>query len=267
MVGTFGIVNLTRDSFSDGGRFLAPEAALAHARHLRTVGADVLDLGAESTHPDAEDVPAAEEIRRLEPVVRTLLAEAATVSVDTCKAEVMQAMVGLGVQWLNDVSGFRDPAALAVAAAAPPTVRFVVMFSRSRAGRAERPDDATTTLLGELGAFFAERLAAFAHCGIGPDRLVFDPGMGFFLGRTAAPSLAVLKHLGELRAFGAPLLVSVSRKSLVGEITGEPVARRGPGTLAAELWAARNGAAWIRTHDVAAFRGAWAVEQAIGSAP
>jgi dihydropteroate synthase type 2 len=267
MVGTFGIVNLTQDSFSDGGRFLAPEAALAHARQLRAAGADVLDLGAESTHPDAEDVPAAEEIRRLAPVVRQLLADGAELSIDTCKAEVMQAMVGIGAQWLNDVNGFRDQAALAVAAAAPAPVRFVVMFSRSRAGRAERPDDSPATLLAEIGGFFTERLAAFSRCGIGRDRLVFDPGMGFFLGKTAAPSLCVLKHLDELRSFGVPLLVSVSRKSLVGEVTGEPVARRGPGTLGAELWAARHGAAWIRTHDVAAFRAAWAVERAIADAP
>lgn len=267
MVGTFGIVNLTRDSFSDGGRYFTPDAAIAHARQLAAGGADVLDLGAESTHPDAEDVPAAEEIRRLEPVVRQLRADGVDVSVDTCKAEVMRAMVGLGVQWLNDVNGFRDPDALAVAAAAPAAVRFVVMFSRSRAGRAERPDDAPATVLGELRAFFTDRLAAFAGCGIGAERLVFDPGMGFFLGRTAQPSLTVLKHLGELRAFGVPLLVSVSRKSLVGEVTGEPVARRGPGTLGAELWAARHGASWIRTHDAAAFRAAWAMERAIAASP
>lgn len=266
MVRTFGIVNLTRDSFSDGGRFFTPDAALAQARRLRLDGADVLDLGAESTHPDAEDVPADEEIRRLEPVVTQLLADGAELSVDTCKADVMRRMLGLGVAWLNDVNGFRDPGALAAAAAAPSHVRFVVMFSRSRTGRADRPRDDVGTLLDELRAFFAERVAAFARVGIGAGRLVFDPGMGFFLGRTAGPSLHVLHHLEELRSLGAPVLVSVSRKSLVGEVTGRAVDGRGPGTLAAELWAARHGAAWIRTHDVAAFRDAWAVESAIGAA-
>jgi dihydropteroate synthase type 2 len=265
MVGTFGIVNLTRDSFSDGGRFLDPANALEHARRLRADGATVLDLGAESTHPDAEDVPDAEQIARLEPVVRPLLREGAVVSIDTCSASVMRTMLALGVQWLNDVNGFRGEGALDAAAGAPAGVRFVVMFSRSRGPRADRPED-PAALLDEIAAFFAERLARFRAAGIAAERLVFDPGMGFFLGRTAAPSLLVLRHLDRLRGAGVPLLVSVSRKSVVGEVTGRPVDRRGPGTLAAELWAARAGVSWIRTHDVAAFRDAWAVESAIGAA-
>lgn len=266
MVRTFGIVNLTRDSFSDGGRFLSPDTALQHARQLRAEGADVLDLGAESTHPDAEDVPAIEEIRRLSPVVAALLAEGAELSVDTCKPQVMRTMVAMGVHWLNDVHGFRDPESLAVATAAPANVRFVVMFSRSRSGRADRPADATEEVLAELQTFFAERVQTMARAGVAKERLVLDPGMGFFLGRTAAPSLLVLKHLRELQQHGVPLLVSVSRKSLVGEVTGRTVERRGPGTLAAELWAARLGAEWIRSHDPAAFRDAWAVECAIEGA-
>ena len=271
MVWTFGIVNVTRDSFSDGGRFLRPEAALEHARQLLADGADVLDLGAESTHPDAEDVPADEELRRLRPVAEKLLERGATVSIDTCKPVVMRAMTALGVHWLNDVSGFRTPQAMEAAAAAPASVRFVVMFSRSQGPRAQRPDTAgpdadAASVLGELRLFFAERLRTFAAAGIARERLVFDPGMGFFLGRTAAPSLEVLKHLSELRAFDVPLLVSVSRKSFLGEVTGRPVAERGPASLAAELWALRNGASFVRTHDVAALRAAWAVEQAIAGA-
>ncbi|MBM4062554.1 MAG: dihydropteroate synthase [Planctomycetes bacterium] len=264
MVGTFGIVNVTRDSFSDGGCYLDPARALERARELRGQGADVIDLGAESTHPDAEDVPAGEEIRRLAPLVRALRAEGADVSVDTRKPEVMRAVLDLGAGWINDVNGFRGEQALAVAAAAPAHVRFVAMFSRSRAGRAERAVAAAGG--DDLRAFFAERIAAFAACGIGGERLVLDPGMGFFLGSTAAASLSVLKHLGALRAFGAGLMVSASRKSFLGELTGRPALARGPATLAAELWAARHGAAWIRTHDVAAFRDAWAVECAIEAA-
>jgi len=265
-VRTFGIVNVTRDSFSDGGRFLRPEAALAHAEKLLADGADVLDLGAESTHPDAEDVSADEEVQRLQPLVESLLARGATVSIDTTKTEVMRAMTALGVHWLNDVSGFRTGAAMEVAAAAPESVRFVVMFSRSQGSRADRPDADAAPVLDEMRAFFTERLRSFAAAGIARERLVFDPGMGFFLGRAAAPSLRVLKHLAELHAFGVPLLVSVSRKSFLGEVTGRPVAERGPASLAAELWALRNGASFVRTHDVAALRAAWTVEQAIASA-
>lgn len=265
MVLTFGIVNVTRDSFSDGGRFLRPEAALEHADRLLADGADVLDLGAESTHPDAEDVSAEEELRRLQPVVEKLLERGATVSIDTCKPAVMRAMTALGVHWLNDVSGFRTASAMEAAAATPPRVRFVVMFSRSQGPRADRPDADAARVLGEMQAFFAERLRSFAAAGIARERLVFDPGMGFFLGHNAAPSLRVLKHLSELRAFDVPLLVSVSRKSFLGEVTGKPTAERGPASLAAELWALRNGASFVRTHDVAALRAAWAVEQAIAS--
>jgi dihydropteroate synthase type 2 len=267
---TFGIVNVTRDSFSDGGRFLTADAALAHAEALRVAGADVLDLGAESTHPDAEDVPAAEELRRLEPVVAALLARGAEVSIDTWKPDVMRQLAALGAQWWNDVRGFRSARALEVAAEVPARVRFVVMFSRSPAARATRADSRAAshaTVFDELEAFFAERLAAFAAVGIGRERLVFDPGMGFFLGPTPTPSLTVLRHLDRLRGFGVPLLVSVSRKSFVGELTGRPVGERGPGSLAAELWALRHGADLVRTHDVAALRAAWAVEQAIAAAP
>jgi dihydropteroate synthase type 2 len=266
MVGIFGIVNVTRDSFSDGGRHLRSDAAIAHARRLLADGADVLDIGAESTHPDAEDVDAAEEVRRLEPVVRDLLQRGAEVSVDTCKAAVMRTMTSLGAQWINDVNGFRAPESLAAAAAAPDGVRFVVMFSRGAGPRAAGPSLGAEGLLAEMEAFFADRLAAFAAAGIVRERLVFDPGMGFFLGRTAAPSLSALKHLPALRRAGVPLLVSVSRKSLVGEVTGRPVAERGPGTLAAELWAVRQGVDYVRTHDVAALRDAMRMERAIEQA-
>ncbi len=267
VVAIFGIVNVTRDSFSDGGSFLAPSAAIAHGQRLLAAGADVLDLGAESTHPDAEDVPTDEEIRRLEPVVDALLAQGAVVSIDTCKPAVMRAMAARGVHWLNDVHGFRSDAALAAAASAPPHVRFVAMYSRSQGPRADRPAGDTGGLLDEIAAFAAERRATFAALGIAAERLVLDPGMGFFLGRTAAPSLCVLRHLDRLRRTGLPLFVSVSRKSFVGELTGRPVAERGAGTLAAELWAVRHGAACVRTHDVAALRDALTVERAIANAP
>ena len=140
------------------------------------------------------------------------------------------------------------------------------MFARNAEPRASRSSVGTLGLLDEIRAFCRERIAAFAAVGVDRDRLVLDPGMGFFLGRDAAPSLHVLAGLGELQREFGPLLVSVSRKSFVGEVTGAPVAERGPGTLAAELWAARQGVTWLRTHDVKALRAALAVEQAIAGA-
>jgi dihydropteroate synthase type 2 len=267
VVRTFGIVKVTRDSFSDGGCYLAADAAIAHAQRLLQDGADVVDVGAESTSPDGEDVPAGEELARLEPVVRALAARGAAVSVDTRKPAVMRAVVALGASWLNDVDGFRSADAMAVVAGAPAHVRFVAMFSRTAAGRADRSDRDDATLLADIRAFFAERVRTFAAAGVDRSRLVLDPGMGLFVSRRAAGSLIVLKHLDALQREFAPLLVSVSRKSFVALGSPTPPAERGPGTLAAELWAARAGVAWIRTHDVKALRAAFAVERAIeGSA-
>ncbi len=267
MLRVFGIVNVTSDSFSDGGRFLAPDAALAHAQQLLADGADGIEVGAESTHPDAADVPATEECARLLPVVEALRARGVCISVDTRKPGVMQAMIVAGVAFVNDVDGFRTAAAMAVVAAAPPSVRFIAMFSRTESGRAQRVDLDSTGGLSDVRAFCRERITAFAAVGVARERLVLDPGMGFFLGKTAAPSLEVLRHLRDLQREFGPLLVSVSRKSFLGEITGLPIGERGPATLAAELWAARQGVDWIRTHDVKAVRAAWAVELAIAGLP
>lgn len=271
--GIFGIVNVTRDSFSDGGQWFSPERAVAHAERLRLAGADVLDLGAESTHPDSEDVAADEEIRRLEPVIGALVEQGATVSVDTTKADVMRRACALGATWLNDVNGFRDEAALAAAADAPRNVRFVVMFSRSEGPRADRASVGVGELSAQMQRFFDERRHAFERVGIAAARIVFDPGMGFFLGRDALPSLTVLRHLPELTRRHGPMLVSVSRKSFLGEVIRRDgshhggVTQRGPATLAAELWAARHGAGYVRTHDVQALHDALLVEAAISEAP
>ncbi|MFM1871628.1 MAG: dihydropteroate synthase [Planctomycetota bacterium] len=268
MARIFGIVNVTRDSFSDGGRWLLPEQAIAHGEALLVAGADVLDLGAESTHPDAEDVSAADEIARLDPVVRHFVGRGAEVSIDTCKPAVMRRMAELGATWWNDVDGLRSPAAMQVAAALPAQVRFVVMYSRGAAARATRAADerSPAETLTAVEGFFVERLAALANAGIAAGRVVLDPGMGFFLGATPGPSLYVLKHLDRLRRFGADLLVSVSRKSFLGAVTGLPTAERGPATLAAELAAVRAGAAYVRTHDAGALRAALRVQAAIEAA-
>jgi len=263
-VQVFGILNVTRDSFSDGGRYFDPGAAIAHAEALVESGADVVDVGAESTNPDAEAVDAAEELRRLDAVVPPLLQRGFRISVDTWKPEVMRAMAALGVQWLNDVRGFRTDGALTAAAAAPPHVRFVVMFSRSRGARAERGRGGVSGLLDEIHAFAAERKAAFATAGVAVDRVVLDPGMGVFVGDGPEPSVLVLRHLPDLARHGLPLLVSVSRKGFLSAITGRPLAERGSATLAAELWAVRRGAQLVRTHDPAALRAGLAIERVLG---
>lgn len=268
MVRIFGIVNVTRDSFSDGGRYFATDAAIAHGEALLVGGADVLDLGAESTHPDAEDVPADVEFARLEPVLRHFVAAGAEVSIDTCKPAVMQRCAELGARWWNDVHGLRSAAALALVPRLPTTVRFVAMYSRTQEPRASKaaPERDGPSTFAEVVRFATERQATLAELGIAADRLVLDPGMGFFLAAAPAPSYHVLAHLDELGRLGSEVLVSVSRKSFLGAVTGLPAAARGPATLAAELHAVRAGVAYVRTHDPAALRAALAVQRAIEAA-
>jgi dihydropteroate synthase type 2 len=256
---TLGIVNVTRDSFSDGGRFLTPERALAHARELVANGADIIDLGAESTHPDAEDVSAGEEIARLTPLVGPLKAAGVRVSVDTYKPAVMRAMLGLGVDFINDVTGLRDPQAATVLRDA--AARIIVMHSTASGARAERGDVGPASIVDRIVTFFERRVAELAAAGLARDRLILDPGMGFFLSRDPQVSLTVLRNLDRIRALGLPVCVSTSRKSFIGALLGSasaprPVDERGAGTLATELWAASQGVDYIRTHDVRALRDA-----------
>lgn len=262
MTRIMGIVNLTRDSFSDGGLLVDGTgrvdvgAAIRRARALAADGADVIDIGAESSHPDAEDVSADEEIDRLTPVVTALVASGLAVSVDTWKPRVMAAMVRLGVSFINDITGLGDPGA--VAAVGDSAVRVIVMHSRCGAARASadagESDADPAGVPGRIVEFFRRRIGELASAGLDRGRLILDPGMGYFLGRTAEPSLAVLRELPRLRALGLPVCVSTSRKSFIGEVLGRAVAERGAGTLATELWAARAGADYIRTHDVRALR-------------
>lgn len=254
-----GILNVTRDSFSDGGRYVEPAAARAHARQLVADGADLIDIGAESTHPDAEDVPAEEEIARLVPLIRESRAGGVRVSVDTYKPAVMRAVLTLGVEIINDVTALRDPEAVAVMRSTD--ARVILMHSTASSARAERSAADAATIVDRVVAFFERRVAELAEAGIDPQRLILDPGMGFFLGRDPAVSLAVLRGLDRLRALGRPVCVSTSRKSFIGALLGTPEAprptdERGAGTLVTELWAAQAGVDYIRTHDVRALRDA-----------
>ena len=259
-----GIVNITEDSFSDGGRYLATEAALAHARKLAKDGASVLDLGAAASNPDAKPVAPAEEIARLTPVVAALKEDGLTVSIDSFAPEVQRWALDQRIEYLNDIQGFPDPGlypALACAGA-----RLVVMHSVQQRGRATRADVAPGEVFDRILRFFEDRIAVLVKAGVARDRLVLDPGMGFFLGSQPEASFTILRRLPDLkRTFALPVLISVSRKSFLRTLTGRAAAEAGPATLAAELFAVCQGADYIRTHDPAALADGLAIWRAATS--
>lgn len=256
-----GVLNVTEDSFSDGGRYLDPERAVARALELVRDGADAIDLGGAASHPGARVVAPDEEIRRLAPVVEALVAERVAVSVDSFQPEVQRWALGRGVAYLNDVRGF--PHAELYPEVARAECRLIVMHAVG--GAAGRATTDPGTIVERIVAFFAARLRAFETAGIAHERVILDPGMGLFLGGTPEPSLVVLRNLGRLRdRFGLPVLVCVSRKSFLGTLTGRAVHERGAATLAAELFAVSQGVDYLRTHDVRALRDALAVTAALG---
>lgn len=261
-----GIVNITEDSFSDGGRFLDPAAAIGQARRLVAQGADIVELGAAASNVAAKPVSAEEEIRRLEPEIAALQADGTTVSIDTYSPRVQRFAIERGAQYLNDIHGFPDPAVYPTLARA--SCRLVVMHSVQAEGRALRLDLGAEEVWRRIEAFFAERVPRLEAAGIARERLILDPGMGFFLSSRSEASLSVLAGLDRLkRRFGLPVMVSVSRKSFLGAITGrkQPI-ELGAASLAAELYAAAHGADFIRTHDPGALRDALAVMDALAAA-
>jgi dihydropteroate synthase type 2 len=258
-----GIVNITADSFSDGGRFLDPAAAIAHARRLTADGTDIIELGAAASNVAAGSVSPDAEIGRLDPVLSALADDGTTLAVDTYRPETQRFALSRGVQYLNDIRGFPDPAIYPALAAA--SCRLVVMHAAGGVGRAEPLDLEADEVWRRIEAFFAERIAGLERAGVARDRLVLDPGMGLFLSRRPEASVYVLRRIGSLReTFGLPVMVSVSRKSFLGAITGrQSPGERGPASLAAELFAAAHGADYIRTHDPAALRDALTVTAAL----
>lgn len=261
-----GVVNITTDSFSDGGQYLDPAAAIAHARQLMADGADGVDLGAASSHPDAAPVTPAEEIARLTPVLAALRADGTRVSVDSHQLDVQRFALAQGAAYLNDICGFPDPGVYpAVAAAA---CDLILMHSIQRTGPATREATDPAAVWESMLAFFTQRIDALERAGVARDRIILDPGMGFFLGANPDTSLHVLRRLPELRAaFGCRVLVCVSRKSFLGALTGQRFDARGAATLAAELYAAAQGVDAIRTHDIRALRDGLAVAAALRAAP
>jgi dihydropteroate synthase len=258
-----GIVNATPDSFSDGGRFLSAEDAVAQALRLAEEGADLVDVGGESTRPGAAPVPAAEEIRRVVPVVERLRAQRfpLPISVDTAKGAVARAALAAGADLVNDVTGLGDPdLARAVADAGVPLVlmhmRGTPADMRSRAVYGD--------VVADVARELREALARAAAAGIAPERTILDPGIGF--AKTTEQSVELLSRVGELRSLGRPLLVGPSRKSFIGAITGAPIGERLPGTLAAVAALVLAGVEIVRVHDVAAVRQAARVAAALRDA-
>ena len=247
-----GILNITEDSFSDGGKFLAPEAAVAHAEKLMADGADAVDVGAASSHPDAKPVSPEIEIARLAAVLLALQAKDIPVSVDSFSSDVQRWALAQGVAYLNDIHGFPDAALYPELAKAD--CKLTVMHMVQERGVAVRTDVPPSAIFIRVTAFFDGRIAALTAAGIARERLILDPGMGQFVGTDPENSLILLRRLSELKCYDLPLLVSVSRKGFLRKLTGQPIEKIGPASLAAELFAASQGADIIRTHDPAALR-------------
>jgi dihydropteroate synthase len=253
-----GILNVTPDSFSDGGRYAEPDRAIAQARRMADDGADILDLGAESTRPYGGMAPvtADEELARLEPVLPTVVALGLPVSIDTMKAKVAAFAIARGARIVNDVWGLQRDAGMA-RVCAEHGVPVIVMHNRDQA-------DPAIDIVTEVADFFARSLEIAEHAGIARHNIVLDPGIGF--GKTPEQSMQVIARLDRFKSFGLPLLVGASRKRFIHSVVpSEPDARL-PGSLAAHLIAVENGAAIIRTHDVAETMQALRVAAAIRTA-
>jgi dihydropteroate synthase len=243
-----GVLNVTPDSFSDGGRFDAPDAALRHARSMIEEGAAIIDVGGESTRPGAAPATLDEELARVIPVIEALRRESPIfISIDTSKPEVMRAACDAGADIINDVRALSEPGALTAAAATRAAVCLMHMKGEPRTMQhSPRYDD----VVSEVSAYLGERVAACRAAGIAGSRLAIDPGFGF--GKRVVDNLALLKHLGRFEALGVVLAVGLSRKSMLATLTGRGVDDRTAGSIALAAIAVLNGARIVRAHDVAA---------------
>jgi dihydropteroate synthase len=253
-----GVVNVTPDSFSDGGLFLDAQAAVAHGRALVEEGAEILDVGGESTRPGAEEVSAEEELARIGPVVAGL-AQEATVSIDTSKLVVAEAALDAGATIVNDVTALRHDPEIGVLCAERDAGLILMHMQGEPRSMQENPT--YEDVVAEVKAFLAERLEAAMRAGVNEDRVWLDPGIGF--GKTVEHNLELLRRLGELRELGRPLVVGTSRKGFIGKIDGSAVGDRLGGTIASSVFAAAEGADVLRVHDVAEMAQATSVAAAI----
>lgn len=240
-----GIVNVTPDSFSDGGRHLRHDTAIAHAKRLIAEGADIIDIGGESTRPGAHPVGFQEELDRVLPIIEALRDAPVPLSIDTCKPEVMQAAVAAGAQMVNDINALQDVAAMNAVAIS--NVAVCLMHKQGDPQTMQRQPQ-YDNVVAEVGEFLLGRIAASEAAGIARESIVIDPGFGF--GKTLAHNLDLLRHLDKLRGLGVPMLVGLSRKSMLGAITGQEVNQRVTASVAAALIAVQRGASIVRAHDV-----------------
>ena len=253
-----GVVNITPDSFSDGGEFLAPEAAIAQARRLVDEGAAIIDIGAESTRPGAFPVREEEEIARLIPVLRAIAGLPVPISVDTRRPKVMRAVLSEGASMINDIEALSSPGAIEAVAGSDCAV---CLMHKKGDPETMQKDPHYDDVVSEVADFLATRAAAAESAGIARNRIVVDPGFGF--GKTAAHNLELLRELRSLVAKGWPVLAGLSRKATLGRMTGRAAGDRMVASVTAALLAAQRGATILRVHDVAGTRDAIAVWQAV----
>lgn len=256
-----GIVNVTPDSFSEGGQCFDADVAIRHAHGLIEQGADILDIGGESTRPGAPEVDAVEELRRVLPVICAVRDAGVPLSIDTSKPEVMRAALDAGVCIVNDVRALRTPGAVDAVAGAGCGVVLMHMQGEPRTMQASPHYE---DVVAEVGAFLRERMAVLSLAGVAADRVVLDPGFGF--GKTPAHNWRLLAQLGRIDGGALPLLAGLSRKSMLGHATGRPVDQRLAASVAAAVLAVERGARLLRVHDVAATRDAVAVWRAMDEA-
>jgi dihydropteroate synthase len=246
MTRLMGILNVTPDSFSDGGLYLDAGAAVAHGREMAAEGADLIDVGGESTRPRAPEVPAEEELRRTEPVVEGLCAAGIAVSIDTSKAAVAQAALDAGASMVNDVTALRGDPELARLCAERGCE--VVLMHMQGTPRTMQADPTYDDVVDDVRAFLAGRIEEAVSAGVAEDRIWIDPGIGF--GKTVEHNAELLRRLGELRDLGRPIVIGTSRKSFLGKLTGREVGDRIGGSIASSVLAMRAGAELLRVHDV-----------------
>jgi dihydropteroate synthase len=257
-----GVVNVTPDSFSDGGLHWQHGAAVAHARRLIAEGADMLDVGGESTRPGALPVGVQEELDRVLPVIEALRDAPLPVSIDTYKPEVMRAAIAAGAQMVNDINSLQDPRALAEVTASNVAI---CLMHKLGSPRTMQDQPRYQDVVADVRAFLRLRVEAAEAAGIQRQRIVVDPGFGF--GKTLEHNLVLLRELGELTKFGVPVLAGLSRKSMLGALTGQEVGHRLPASIAAALIAVQMGAKIVRVHDVQATVDALKIWNAVNGEP